>query len=77
MEYQQKKQRILEEVEYKNLLTFSLQESRLERNFQSIVEALLLLQNTSDDFKADLESIKSQNQKLLPDILKRLESLEQ
>ena len=77
MEYQQKKQRILEDVEYKNLLTFSLQESRLERNFQSIVEALLLLQNTSDDFKADLESIKSQNQKLLPDILKRLESLEQ
>lgn len=32
----------MEKVEYSNLLTFTLVENKLERNFRSIVEAILL-----------------------------------
>lgn len=58
MEYQQKKEQILNTVEYSNLLSFSLVDNKLERNFKAIVEALLLAQAKQDDSLAKTEQIE-------------------
>lgn len=58
MEYQQKKEQILSSVEFTNLLSFSLVENKLERNFKSIVEALLLNQGRTEEIGNRTEQIE-------------------
>jgi hypothetical protein len=53
MEYEQKKKEILSGVEFTNLLSFSLMENKLERNFRNIVEALMLNQAKTDALDHD------------------------
>lgn len=48
----------MQSVEYSNLLTFNLVENKLERNFRSIVEALLLNQNKTDDLFAKTDHLE-------------------
>ena len=58
MEYQLKKEQILSTVEYSNLLSFNLVENKLERNFKSIVEALLLNQTKTDDLISKTDQLE-------------------
>lgn len=58
MEYQQKKEQILSGVQYTNLLSFSLVENKLERNFKAIVEALLLSQGKTDEVLAKTDHLE-------------------
>lgn len=58
MEYQMKKESLLQNVEYSNLLSFTLVENKLERNFKSIVEALLLNQNKADDMTIKMDQLE-------------------
>ena len=57
MEYQVKKKQILETVEYSNLLSFALTQNKLEKNFKSIVEALMLTQAENQQTKEDLKDL--------------------
>ena len=61
MEYQQKKEQILGSVEYSNLLTFTLAENKLERNFRSIVEALLLNQSKTDELGTRTDQLEEKS----------------
>jgi hypothetical protein len=58
MEYEQKKKEILSGVEFTNLLSFSLMENKLERNFRNIVEALMLNQAKTDALDQDHLELK-------------------
>jgi hypothetical protein len=58
MEYQQKKEQILSSVEFTNLLSFNLVENKLERNFKSIVEALMLNQGRTEEIGNRTEQIE-------------------
>lgn len=53
-----KKESLLQNVEYSNLLSFTLVENKLERNFKSIVEALLLNQNKADDMTIKMDQLE-------------------
>jgi hypothetical protein len=59
MEYQQKKEQILANIEFQNLLTFNLVENKLERNFKAIVEALLLTQTKNDDLQIKTDTLEN------------------
>jgi FtsZ-binding cell division protein ZapB len=52
-------------VEYTNLLSFTLVENKLEKNFKSIVEALLLAQSEGSQLKEDFNSLaKASNREI-------------
>jgi len=57
MEYQQKKEEFLSQVEYSNLLTFNLVENKLERNFKTIVDALMLTEASQAQIQQDFKCL--------------------
>ena len=64
MEQLRKKEELLQQVEYTNLLSLTLVEGKLERNFRAIVEALQLAELTAEQAKVQAEQANDKTSQL-------------